>query len=526
MSDHLQPDAGASASELERRLAAATPQPRGTRSHTALGRAQLLCDADSFVPTGLLRQSTSRQADKLYDGDGVVTGFGAIEGRTVAVASHEFSHGGGSIGSGFAAKVAALQDRAIELRVPIVYLNDSGGARINEGIDSLDGCGQIFRRNVRAKGLVPQISVILGPCAGAAAYSPALTDWTIMVRETSHMFLTGPDVVRAAIGEEVSSADLGGAELHTIRSGVAHLAVDTEEDAFAEVRRLLSFLPAHAAADLPLAATEEPAPADVRVLGGIVPRRGSEVFDMRRLVRAVVDGGEPFEIMPAYGPSVITAFARLGGVPVGIVASQPDRRGGILEIPSSRKIARFVRFCGRFHLPVVTLVDVPGFMPGTGQEGGGIITEGAEVLDAYVGAESPRLTVVVRKAYGGAFIAMGSKSLGADFSWAYPDSELAVMGPGGAVNILHRRELAAAEDPAALRAQLADEYRETVTRPFAAAEAGIIDDIIRPEDTRATLVAALRLWHPSAAVAAPAATPARLVEPREDSAATSRTGAA
>ncbi|ABL83633.1 MULTISPECIES: acyl-CoA carboxylase subunit beta [unclassified Nocardioides] len=522
MTNHLQTGPSASRRELERRLSDAVPEPRGGRRRTALERAQALCDDGSFAPTGALRQSTSRNADKLHDGDGVVTGFGTVDGRPVAVVSHEFSHSGGSIGSGFALKVADLQDRAISLRMPIVYLNDSGGARINEGIDSLDGCGQMFRRNVRAKGLVPQVSVILGPCAGAAAYSPALTDWTIMVRGTSHMFLTGPDVVRAAIGEEVSSADLGGAELHTIRSGVAHLAVDTEEEAFDRVRELLSFVPTNSADELPLTAPCEPAPQHAREIATVVPRRGSEVFDMHRLVRAVVDGSESFEMMPDYGTSVITAFARLGGVPVGIVASQPHRRGGILEITSSRKIARFVRFCGRFHLPIVTFVDVPGFMPGAAQESGGIIAEGAEVLDAYVDADSPRLTVVARKAYGGAFIAMGSKSLGADFAWAYPDAELAVMGPGGAVNILHRRELAAAEDPELLRARLAEEYRETVTRPFAAAEAGIIDDIIRPEDTRATLLAALRLWHPSAA-AAPAK---RLVEASNEAASSSRTGAA
>lgn len=495
--------ATAAKGELARRSAGFDPVPRAPREMSALGRAQQLCDPGSFAPTGSMRRSSSRQAPGKFDGDGVVTGCGTVGGRMVAVASHEFSNGGGSIGSGFAAKVAELQDLAIQRRLPIVYLNDSGGARINEGIDSLDGCGQIFQRNVRAKGVVPQISVILGPCAGAAAYSPALTDWTIMVRGTSHMFLTGPDVVRAAIGEIVTADEIGGADLHTIKSGVAHLAVDSDTEALEKVRELLAYLPTSHGADLPLTPPHDPLPEAEFALPALVPMRSSEVFDMRELVRGVVDGSASFELMETYGTSVITALARLGGVPVGIVASQPHRRGGILEITSSRKIARFVRFCGSFGLPVITLVDVPGFMPGSKQEAGGIITEGAEVLDAYVSAESPQLTVVVRKAYGGAFIAMGSKSLGADFAWAYPDSELAVMGPGGAVNILHRRELAAAEDPAAVRAALAEEYRENVTRPFAAAESGIIDDIILPQQTRETLLNALRLWHPSAGLTRP-----------------------
>ncbi|MCW2791783.1 MAG: Propionyl-CoA carboxylase [Nocardioides sp.] len=490
--------ATAAQAELARRAAGSDPVPRAPRQLSALGRAQLLCDPGSFAATGSMRRSASRHAPGKFDGDGVVTGFGLVAGRTVAVASHEFSNGGGSIGSGFAAKVAELQDMAIARRTPIVFLNDSGGARINEGIDSLNGCGQMFQRNVRAKSLIPQISVILGPCAGAGAYSPALTDWTIMVRGTSHMFLTGPDVVRAAIGEAVTLDDIGGADLHTITSGVAHLAVDSDEAALLKVRELLAYLPTAHGVDLPLAAPRDPLPEAEFALPTLVPIRSSEVFDMRELVRGVVDGSEYFELMEDYAPSVFTALARLGGVPVGIVASQPNRRGGILEITSSRKIARFVRFCGRFDLPVITLVDVPGFMPGSKQESGGIITEGAEVLDAYVTATSPQLTVVVRKAYGGAFIAMGSKSLGADFAWAYPDSELAVMGPGGAVSILNRRELAAADDPAAVRAALAEEYRENVTRPFAAAESGIIDDIILPQQTRETLLNALRLWHPSA----------------------------
>ena len=500
MIDHSKPpvEATAAQNELVRRTNPADFVPRAPRELTALGRTQALCDPGTFQAFGSLRHSHSHHGRKRLDGDGVVTGFGRVDGRLVAVAIHEFSQGGGSIGAGFGAKVAEMQDRAIDRGVPIIYLNDSGGARIDEGIDALHGCGQVFRRNVKAKQRVPQISVILGPCAGAAAYSPALTDWTIMVRETSHMFLTGPDVVKAAIGEVVTSAEIGGAELHTVRSGVAHLAVDTEQEAFDRVRDLLSYLPSHAGGALPVASPSPPAPEAEFELPTLVPLRGSEAFDMNKLIEGIVDDSQSMQLMERYGTSVITALARLGGVPVGIVASQPLRRGGILEITSSRKIARFVRFCGRFHLPIITLVDVPGFMPGTQQESNGIITEGAEVLDAYVAAESAQLTVIVRKAYGGALIAMGSKSLSADFAWAYPDTELAVMGPAGAVGILHRRSLADAEDSAALRARLAEEYRAQVTRPFTAAESGIIDDIIWPQETRETLLGALRLWHPDA----------------------------
>lgn len=461
-------------------------EPRGRREHTARERAEMLLDAGTFVEMTPMRSSGGA-------GSGVVAGWGLVDGRPVVVASHDAAVASGAIGPVLAEGVMKAQRLAIERGYPIVYVNDSGGARIHDGIFALHGCGGIFKLNVEAQQVVPQISVIVGPCAGAAAYSPALTDWTIMVREQGHMFLTGPEIVRAATGEDATAEAIGGADMHAIESGVAHLAVDSEAEALDAARRLLSFLPSHKGGTQNV---QEARPADevaAQALPHLVPEKSSIVFDMHELLDGVLDAGDRLELMPDHGRSMLTVLGRLDGRPVGVVANQPAARGGILDAISAVKAARFVEFCSRFGLPVVTFVDVPGFLPGTVEERRGVITHGAKMLKAYAEATSPVLTVVVRKAYGGAYIAMGASSLGADASWAWASSEIAVMGPGGAVALLHRRALQAAEDPAELRDRLAAEYRENVARPYLAAEAGIVDDVILPEETRSTMVETLRM---------------------------------
>ncbi|MCL2543294.1 MAG: acyl-CoA carboxylase subunit beta [Nocardioidaceae bacterium] len=459
-----------------------TPEPRGLRVHTALGRAQLLCDEGTFVPMTPMRAGGT---------SGVVAGWGNVEGRPVVVVAHDAAVAAGAISAVFAEGVQKAQRLAIDRGMPIVYLNDSSGARIHDGIFALHGCGGIFKLNVEASTKVPQISVILGPCAGAAAYSPALTDWTIMVKEASQMFLTGPDVVRAATGEDATANEIGGSGMHTKVSGVAHLEVDSEDAALEATRHLLSYLPSSVGGELLERAPLQPDAVASARLPYVVPDKSSVVFDMFEVIDGVLDGGDRLELMPEYAGSVLTVFGRLEGRPVGVLANQPAVRGGILDAKSSVKAARFVEFCTRFGIPVLTFVDVPGFLPGTVEESRGVITHGAKLLRAYAAATSPLLTVVVRKAYGGAYIAMGAKSLGADFTWAWSGSEIAVMGPGGAVNLLHRRDLAAAEDPEALRSELAADYRENVARPWFAAEAGIVDEVILPEETRGRMVAAL-----------------------------------
>lgn len=474
-----------SVGRAERRVISVQPRRLG-----ASERAEALCDPGTFTESERLRRARS---GRQRDGDGVLTGWGLVQGRPVAVISHDFSHAGGSIGAAFAAKVVRAQRLAIERRIPLVFLNDSGGARIQEGIEALNGCGEIMALNVEAQRVVPQLSLIMGPCAGAAAYSPALTDWTLMVRDRSQMFLTGPEVVRAATGESVTPEELGGASLHTKESGVAHLECADEAAALTAARRLLSYLPSAAGAEQPRRAPATPPPARMSALSSIGPASSRQVYDMRRIVAGIVDAGIFFELMPGLAPNLLTGFARLEGMPIGMVASQPARRGGTLDSTSSKKGARFVSFCGRFGIPIVTLVDVPGFMPGANEERKAVITHGAELLAAYVEARSPKLTVIVRKAYGGAYIAMGSRSLGAAFCWAWPSAEIAVMGPEAAVGLVHKRDLAAAEDPVELRARFAAEYREQITMPSVAAGLGLVDDIIAPEETRRHLVNALRL---------------------------------
>lgn len=478
---------------LERRHARAAVPPPGARVLGARARAELLCDAGSFTEFGSLRRATTHAGTPRADGDGVVAGWGTIDGRPVVVVSHDFSLAGGSIGAAFAEKVMRAQQLAMDHACPIVYLNDSGGARITEGIEALHGCGGIMANNVRARTRVPQLSLILGPCAGAAAYSPALTDWTIMTRGGSQMFLTGPDIVRAATGEIIEPDELGGSHVHATQSGVAHLEADDETHAIAIAARILSYLPRAAGERLPLARAVDPYPEAARALPHAVPDSPRATFDMRTVLDGVLDADSFFELMSGYAPSILTGLARIGGIPVGVVASQPRRRGGILDSRASRKAARFVSFCGRFGLPVLTFVDVPGFLPGSQEERRGIITHGATLLAAYVEAAVPKLTVIVRKAYGGAYIAMGARSLGADVTWAWPGAEIAVMGPEAAVGLLHRRELAAADDPDALRRDLSARYRDDVSNPFRAAETGIVDDVILPEETRDHLLRALAL---------------------------------
>lgn len=469
---------------IERReAAAARVEPRGRRTMTAEERANALVDGGTF--TWMNRQHAAKA--------GVVTGWGLVDGRPVVIASHDAAIASGAIGAALADAVQTAQRFAIEQGYPIVYLNDSGGARIHDGILALHGCGGIFNLNVKATRHIPQISVILGPCAGAAAYSPALTDWTIMVRELGQMFLTGPDIVKAATGEDATAEEIGGSGVHAGVSGVAHLAVDDERAALAAVRQLLSFVPSHAGGEQPIVHAIDPDPIAEARLSTVVPEKASVVFDMHDVLNGVLDRGPRLELMPDYAPSVLTLLARLDGQPVGIVANQPKARGGILDAKSSVKAARFIDFCNRFGLPVLTFVDVPGFLPGTVEESRGVITHGASLLRAYAEADVPMLTVIVRKAYGGAYIAMGSPSIGADRSWAWPASEVAVMGPGGAVGLLHRRALAEADDPAALRDQLAAKYRTEVAAPYVAADAGIVDDVILPEETRARLIGALRV---------------------------------
>lgn len=477
---------------LERRARLQSVRPRGGRVRTARQRAEALLDPGTFTELDPFRRSKGSSAGA-RDGDGVVTGWGMIGGRPAVVIAHDFSHVGGSIGVAFAGKVTRAQRLALDRRCPVVYLNDSGGARIHEGVEALQGCGEIMALNVVARRIVPQLSAVLGPCAGAAAYSPALTDWTVMVRGRSQMFLTGPEVVRAATGEDVDPEALGGAAIHARESGVAHLEADDEDDAFIQIRKVLSYVPQAAGGDLPERLPAPPPPASTRALRGLVPAHPGTPFDMRRVLAGILDGGVMFEVMSAAGASLLTGLARLDGLPVGIVASQPARRGGILDGRTAAKGARFVEFCGRFGLPIVTFVDVPGFLPGSAEEKRGIITLGASLLAAYVEATVPKLTVIVRKAYGGAYIALGSRSLGADMTWSWPGAQIAVMGPEAAVGILHRRELAAGDDPHALRARLAADYRAHIANPFVAAEAGIVDDVILPEETRAHLIRSLRL---------------------------------
>jgi propionyl-CoA carboxylase beta chain len=423
--------------------------------------------------------------------DGVITGWGQINGRTVYVFSQDFTIFGGSLGETFANKIVKVMDLAMKNGAPIIGLNDSGGARIQEGVVALGGYAEIFFRNVMASGYIPQISAIMGPCAGGAVYSPAMTDFTIMVKKTSHMFITGPEVIKTVTGEEVGFEDLGGAMTHNARSGVAHLAAEDETECIEMIRRLLSFLPQNNLEEAPRAACDDPVDRMDEELDDIVPADPNKPYHMRDVITKVVDYGDFFEIMPYWGQNLIIGFARLNGRSVGVVANNPAYMAGCLDIDASIKGARFVRFCDAFNIPLITFEDVPGFMPGTAQEYGGIIRNGAKLLYAFCEATVPKLTVITRKAYGGAYDVMCSKHIRADYNVAWPSAEIAVMGPEGAVNIIFRNELKKAEDPVAKRAELVADYREKFASPFIAARRGYIDDVIEPTETRPRLIAAL-----------------------------------
>lgn len=462
---------------------------------TARERIALLLDEGSFEEFDMLKEHRSTHfgmADKRIPGDGVVTGYGTIDGRLVYVFSQDFTVFGGSLSETYAEKICKIMDMAEKNGAPVIGLNDSGGARIQEGIESLAGYTEIFLRNVMVSGVVPQLSGIFGPCAGGAVYSPALTDFTVMVEGNSYMFLTGPKVVKAVTHEDVDTESLGGASVHTARSGVAHLAARTEEDAIQMLRRLLSFMPQNNLGVPPRRPVEDPPDRELPELEEILPDSVNEAYDMRNVIVSTVDDGDFLEIQPHYGASLIVGFARYAGMSVGIVANQPSVMAGVLDNDSSIKGARFVRFCDCFNIPVVTFVDVPGFMPGTVQEYGGIIRNGAKLLYAYAEATVPKVTVTTRKAYGGAYCVMSSKHLRGDVNYAWPSAEIAVMGAKGAVEILYARELKeAGADAATLMCDRENEYAEQFANPYEAAKRGYIDDVILPARTRFRICKAL-----------------------------------
>jgi len=431
--------------------------------------------------------------EQKYLSDSVVTGWGKVDGRLVYVFSQDFTVFGGSLGEVHAEKVCKIMDMAMKNGAPVIGLNDSGGARIQEGVVSLAAYAYVFLRNVMASGVVPQISAIMGPCAGGAVYSPAMTDFILMVKNTSFMHITGPDVIKAVTREEVSSEELGGAMVHNARSGVAHFAAEDEEDAFYQLRKLLSYLPQNNMEDPPYVPTDDAVDRMDEELDTLVPDNPNKPYNMKDVIRRVVDGGDFFEVQEHWAQNIIVGFARIGGYSVGIVAQQPMILAGVLDIDSSTKAARFVRFCDCFNIPIITFEDVPGFLPGVAQEHGGIIRNGAKLLYAYCEATVPKVTIITRKAYGGAYDVMSSKHIRGDISYAWPSAEIAVMGPEGAVNIIFRRQIAAAEDPEAERERLVEEYREKFANPYVAAARGYIDDVIEPRETRPRLVEALQM---------------------------------
>jgi acetyl-CoA carboxylase carboxyltransferase component len=490
--------------ELRRRKAALLDDHRKDavrRQHekgklTARERIDLLLDRGSFVETDPFAVHRSHDLGMERNrpaGDGVVTGYGAVDGRRIFVASQDFSVFGGSLGEVHAQKICKVQDLAMSTGAPFIQINDSGGARIQEGAASLAGYGYIFERNVRASGVIPQISVIMGPCAGGAVYSPAITDFTFMVRETSHMFITGPEVIKAVTGEEVSFEELGGAMTHASRSGVASFVSQDEEECLAMVRHLLSYLPSNNLEDPPSYAVVDDPERHDEGLTHLIPDSAKEPYDMHEVIRRVIDDGDFFEVFPFWAMNIVTGLARLDGHTVGIVANQPKVLAGTLDIDSAEKASRFVRFCDAFNIPLVTFVDVPGFLPGKEQEFHGIIRHGAKLLYAYAEATVPRMTVITRKAYGGAYLVMNSKHLRADVSFAWPTAEIAVMGPDGAVNVVFKKEIDKAEDPAARREELIADYQRKFANPYVAAERGFVDDVIEPAETRPRLVKSLRM---------------------------------
>jgi len=465
---------------------------------TARERLQILLDHGSFVETDAFVEHRTTDFDmdkKRIPGDGVVTGHGTIDGRTVFVFSQDFTVFGGSLGEMFAAKVCKIMDMAVKVGAPIIGLNDSGGARIQEGVISLGGYAEIFWRNVQASGVVPQISAILGPCAGGAVYSPAITDFTIMVKGTSYMFITGPEVIKTATGEDVTFEQLGGAMTHNEKSGVAHFAAADERQALEMIRKLLSYLPRNNLEEPPAIEATDGADRQDPELDRIVPAESDRPYDMREVISRVVDRASFFEVHEHWAKNLVVGFARMDGHSLGVVGNQPNYLAGTLDIDSSIKGARFVRFCDAFNIPLLTFVDVPGFLPGTAQEFGGIIRNGAKLLYAFAEATVPKVTVITRKAYGGAYDVMCSKHIRGDFNFAWPSAELAVMGPDGAVQIIFKKEIEAAKDPAAKEEELVADYRQKFANPYIAAKMGYLDDLIEPHETRPRVVSAFRVLH-------------------------------
>ena len=463
---------------------------------TARERIDLLLDDNSFEEFDMF--VTHRTKDfglekEKYFSDGVITGYGTIDGRLVFVFSQDFTVFGGTLSEAFAEKICKIMDIAAKVGAPVIGLNDSGGARIQEGVVSLGGYANIFLRNTLVSGVIPQISVILGPCAGGAVYSPAITDFTIMVKGTSFMFVTGPNVVKTVTHEDVSFDELGGAEVHASKSGVAHFACDNEVEALQQTRRLFGYIPLNNLEDPPVVDCSDPIDRADQELNGIVPENPNKPYDIKNVIIRVVDDREFLEVHADYAMNIVVGFARLGGQSVGIVANQPAHLAGVLDIDSSIKGARFVRFCDCFNIPLVTFEDVPGFLPGVGQEHGGIIKHGAKLLYAFCEATVPKLTVITRKAYGGAYDVMSSKHIRGDINYAWPSAEIAVMGPKGAAEIIFKKEIAEAENPEAFLKQKEEEYRQLFASPFKAAERGYIDDVINPANTRPRLIKALRM---------------------------------
>ncbi|GAA0903113.1 acyl-CoA carboxylase subunit beta [Virgisporangium aurantiacum] len=492
--------------DLERKLdeavhagsARAVEKQHARGKKTARERIDMLLDKDSFVEVDAFARHRATafgiDATRPY-GDGVVTGYGTVDGRPVCVFSQDFTIFGGSLGEVFGEKIVKVMDLAMKTGCPVIGLNDSGGARIQEGVVSLGLYAEIFFRNVRASGVIPQVSVVMGPCAGGAVYSPAITDFTVMVDQTSHMFITGPDVIKTVTGEDVTFEDLGGARTHNTKSGNAHYLASDEEDAIEYVKALLSYLPSNNLDEPPV--FESPSDLSVsetdRALDSLIPDSANQPYDIHTVIEAVLDEGEFLEVMPLFAGNIVVGFGRVEGRPVGVVANQPMVLAGCLDIDASEKAARFVRTCDAFNIPLLTFVDVPGFLPGTGQEWEGIIRRGAKLIYAYGEATVPKLTVITRKAYGGAYDVMGSKHLGADLNFAWPTAQIAVMGAQGAVNILYRAELRDADDPVALRAEKIREYEDTLANPYVAAERGYVDSVIKPSETRAEIVRGLRM---------------------------------
>ena len=461
---------------------------------TARERLNLLFDENSFVEIDTFVETRGIDFDmqkKKVSGDGVVTGYGTVDGRLVYASSQDFTVIGGSLGEMHAGKITKVMDMSLKMGAPFVSINDSGGARIQEGIDALSGFGDIFFRNTLASGVIPQISVIMGPCAGGAVYSPAITDFVFMVEKTSYMFITGPDVVKSVTGENVTAETLGGAEIHNLKSGVAHFKYSSEEDCIYDIKRLLSFLPDNNLSDAPTFSSLDSVNQINQELNEIVPDDANKPYDMKLVIEKIVDNSDFFEIQKDFAQNIIIGFGRINGGTVGIIANQPKIMAGVLDVNSADKAARFIRFCDAFNIPLITFTDVPGYLPGVGQEHGGVIRHGAKLLYAFSEATVPKINVIVRKAYGGAYIAMNSKHLGADMVFAWPTAEIAVMGAAGAANIVFRKEISTAVDPTDARNQRIDEYRDKFSNPYIAAARGYVDDVIEPATTRIRLINAL-----------------------------------